>query len=185
MDGLGGRRERWLRPWWGDALRSARLTRPDQHTTLFIHSHALAVDEFLLERLQRLIIELKLHLERPVRHPLALTEEVNNLIEDGIQVHLLPSRGPHCRRLAKTEPNLWTALCTTAGGERKGHSEDEPRQHGDAGHDRSSSIIPSISMFSSSTAHTVIGIAGGSAGCCVILPPLHRRAPPARAWRAP
>jgi hypothetical protein len=68
---------------------------------IFIHCHALAVDEFLLEGLESLIVELELHLERPIRHPLALTEKVDNLIKDSVKVHRAPSctvggdAGPH------------------------------------------------------------------------------------------
>jgi hypothetical protein len=54
----------------------------------------LAVDEFLLERLQGLVIEVKLRLEGPVRHTLALTEEVDNMIKEGVKVHLVASLGP-------------------------------------------------------------------------------------------
>jgi hypothetical protein len=68
---------------------------------IFIHCHALAVDEFLLEGLESLIVEMELHLERPIRHPLALTEKVDNLIKDSVKVHRAPSctvggdAGPH------------------------------------------------------------------------------------------
>jgi hypothetical protein len=51
----------------------------------------VGIEEFLFERLQGLIIQMKLDLECPTCHPLALVQEVNNLIEDGIKVHLGPS----------------------------------------------------------------------------------------------
>jgi hypothetical protein len=51
----------------------------------------LGLDEFVLERFERLVIQLELDLERAIRHPLALTEQVYHLIQDGIQVHVEPS----------------------------------------------------------------------------------------------
>jgi hypothetical protein len=51
----------------------------------------MRVEEFVFEILEGGIIELKLPLECPVRHTLPLTEEVDDVIEDGIKVHLGPS----------------------------------------------------------------------------------------------
>jgi hypothetical protein len=53
----------------------------------------MGVEEFVLEILEGGIIELKLPLECPVRHTLTLTEEVDDLIEEGIKVHLVASLG--------------------------------------------------------------------------------------------
>jgi len=53
----------------------------------------MGVEEFVLEILEGGIIELKLPLECPVRHTLALTEQVDDLIEEGIKVHLVASLG--------------------------------------------------------------------------------------------
>jgi hypothetical protein len=54
----------------------------------------LAVDEFLPERLQGLVVEVKVHFERPIRHTLALAEEVYHLIEEGVKIHWAASLGP-------------------------------------------------------------------------------------------
>ena len=50
----------------------------------------MGIEEFVFERLQGLFIQVELDLEGPVRHTLALTQEVHDLIEDGVEVHPIP-----------------------------------------------------------------------------------------------
>src|SRR2546422_3148424 len=47
--------------------------------------------EFRLERVQGLLIEDELHLERPIRRPAAAREQLDYLVHDGKQVHHRPS----------------------------------------------------------------------------------------------
>jgi hypothetical protein len=64
-------------------------------------------EEFVFEIVEGVVIELKLALQRPICHPLTLTEEVNDVIKDGIKVHRAPScqcggdSGPMATRLSK------------------------------------------------------------------------------------
>jgi hypothetical protein len=51
-------------------------------------------NDLLLEGLQVLVIQMELELEGPIRDPAALAEEVENLIEHGIEVHEPPSVCP-------------------------------------------------------------------------------------------
>jgi hypothetical protein len=50
----------------------------------------VGIEEFVLEIVEGVLVEVKLTLECPVRHALPLTEEVNNLIKDGVKVHRRP-----------------------------------------------------------------------------------------------
>jgi hypothetical protein len=47
----------------------------------------LCVEEFVLEIIKGLLIQVKLALERPIRHTLALAQEIDNVIEEGVEVH--------------------------------------------------------------------------------------------------
>ena len=47
----------------------------------------MALNEFVLHILQGRLIELELPLEGAIRHALALTEERDDLIQNGIKVH--------------------------------------------------------------------------------------------------
>src|SRR5215813_2615463 len=53
----------------------------------------MRVEEFVLEILEGSIIELKLPLQRSICHTLALAQEVNHVIKEGIKVHLVSSLG--------------------------------------------------------------------------------------------
>jgi hypothetical protein len=47
----------------------------------------LRVEEFLFEIIEGLLIQVKLALERAIRHTLALAQEIDNVIEEGVEVH--------------------------------------------------------------------------------------------------
>src|SRR5262249_17455974 len=77
---------------------------PDQDAPVFVHRQTSGVDEFVLDCLQGFIIQMELDLERSICNALALAEEIDDLIEDGVKAHL--------------------ALCSTwagDGGPRAGH----------------------------------------------------------------
>jgi len=48
---------------------------------VLISRELLGLDEFVLERFEGLLIQMKLHLECPICHALPVTKEVNNLIK--------------------------------------------------------------------------------------------------------
>src|SRR5262249_39819303 len=62
-------------------------TCPDQHAPVVIPGDLLCVEEFILEIIEGLLIQVKLALERPIRHTLALAQEIDNVIEEGVEVH--------------------------------------------------------------------------------------------------
>jgi hypothetical protein len=47
----------------------------------------LRVEEFVLEVIEGLLIQVKLALERPIRHTLTLAQEIDNVIEESVEVH--------------------------------------------------------------------------------------------------
>jgi hypothetical protein len=50
----------------------------------------MCVEEFVLEIAEGRLVQVKLPLQRPIRHALPLSQESNGLIEDGIKVHQVP-----------------------------------------------------------------------------------------------
>jgi hypothetical protein len=89
--GLVGRRVRRLG--WSDhrGHRRAGAARPDQDAPVLIHRQFFGIDQVLFEVFQRLVIELQPPFQHPIREALFPLEEPDNLIEDGIVVHHLPS----------------------------------------------------------------------------------------------
>jgi hypothetical protein len=75
-------RSRGVRCW--DGLRG---THPDQHTSVLILGDLLRVEEFVLEIIEGLLIQVKLALERPIRYTLTLAQEIDHVIEEGVEVH--------------------------------------------------------------------------------------------------
>ena len=53
----------------------------------------LGLDELVLERLQRLIIQMKLHFEGSICDALTLAQEVGHLVEECVKVHPAPFAG--------------------------------------------------------------------------------------------
>jgi hypothetical protein len=47
----------------------------------------LRVEEFVLEIIEGLLIQVKLALERPICHTPALAQEIDNVIEECVEVH--------------------------------------------------------------------------------------------------
>jgi hypothetical protein len=74
----GGEQWRW---------RRGNAPCPDQDAPALISGHLVRVQEFVLQIVQGLLIQLKLALECPIRHPLTLAQEIDDLIEEGIKVH--------------------------------------------------------------------------------------------------
>src|SRR5262245_9920065 len=76
------RHELWCR-WRGRRyLHRCRycVTSPTQASALVIDHLRVSIEEFILEIVEGVLVEVKLTLECPVRHALPLTEEVKNLI---------------------------------------------------------------------------------------------------------
>src|SRR5882724_3596104 len=69
------------------------FARPDEHALLFIHRHALAVNELVFERLQVRLVQLELELEGSVGQASATLEHRDRLVEDLLKSHRPPSRG--------------------------------------------------------------------------------------------
>jgi hypothetical protein len=91
------RRLCWDRDGYGS---DTSIADPDEDFAALVDRQPLAFDEFDLHILQERVIELKLALEGPICHTLALAQKVHNLIEDCVEVHLVPSStvsGGHCR----------------------------------------------------------------------------------------
>ena len=84
MSGLAGQGRDWR----------TSVTRPHEHLPLLIDGELLDANQLNFQILQVVVIELKLALECPIGDPLPLTEEVKNLIEEGVKVHLVSSLGP-------------------------------------------------------------------------------------------
>jgi hypothetical protein len=59
--------------------------------SLLIHGETLTLDEFNLEVFDRLVIELKLPLERAIGHPPPLAQEGGHLIHHRDKVHPVSS----------------------------------------------------------------------------------------------
>src|SRR5262249_26957964 len=76
------------RRWCHDRSRGrSRVPNPDQHGLALIDGHALALKEFDLQILQRLIIELELPRERAIGDTAALAQQRDHLIHHDDKVH--------------------------------------------------------------------------------------------------
>ena len=95
IGGRVGQRDMLGRLDWGSRWRGCRVSvaRPEQSSALLITHLRMRVEEFVLEILEGGIIELKLPLQRSICHTLALAQEVNHVIKEGIKVHLVSSLG--------------------------------------------------------------------------------------------
>ena len=76
---------------WGQALGGLRATRPDQDSTVLIDGEPLALDEFVLEILQIVVVEVELALERAIGHAPTALEHGDRLVEDLLKGHRPPS----------------------------------------------------------------------------------------------
>src|SRR5215510_589723 len=88
---LGRRPLHRLGRWRGRRWGVAYVSDPDQHVTILIHCHALGFDEFILQHLKGLVIELELKLQRSVGDPSSLPQKGHDLIQHVVKVHLRPS----------------------------------------------------------------------------------------------
>ena len=70
---------------------SSARTRPDQHAAVLIDREPLALDEFVLQVFQMLVIELELALEGAIGHAPPALEHGNRLVEDLLKGHRPPS----------------------------------------------------------------------------------------------
>ena len=75
----------------GRGDRRRRVPRPDEDRALLIHRQALARDEFELQVLERLVIELELQLEGPIGQAAPLAQKGDRLIDDRDKVHPVSS----------------------------------------------------------------------------------------------
>ena len=69
----------------------ARTSCPDQHPTVFIHSQALALDQFGFQIFQICIVELELPLEGAIGQAPPALEHGYRLVEDLLKGHRPPS----------------------------------------------------------------------------------------------
>src|SRR4029453_5648754 len=58
---------------------------------VFVRGHALGFDEFILQHLKGLVIQLELKLQRAVGDPSSLSEERQDLVEHCVKIHHRPS----------------------------------------------------------------------------------------------
>src|SRR5439155_6016037 len=63
----GASRYLWLGSRWGGARGHVCTARPDQHFPIFIHRDPLALNEFSLQVLQVVVIQVELALEGAIR----------------------------------------------------------------------------------------------------------------------
>jgi hypothetical protein len=82
----GRLRSRRTRCWEG-----LRGTCPDQHASVLISGDLLRVEEFVLKIIEGLLIQVKLALERPIRHTLALVQGIDKVIEECVEIHRISS----------------------------------------------------------------------------------------------
>ena len=75
----------------GGGRGAGRPPSPDEHAALFVHCQALAVNEFVLEVVERRVIELELALEGAVGQATPLAQEGHRLIHHRDKVHLATS----------------------------------------------------------------------------------------------
>src|SRR5262249_28271980 len=89
----------WLGSRWGGARRHVRTACPHQHFPIFIHSEPLALNEFGLQVLQIVVIQVELALEGSIRQAPAALQEGNRLIKEFLKGHHCPSTGCEACRI--------------------------------------------------------------------------------------
>src|SRR5262249_16688414 len=73
-----------------------RGTRRDQYASVLSYGYLLGIEEFMSEIIESLLIQVKLALERPIRHTLTLAQEIDNMINKGVKVHRVSSARLYC-----------------------------------------------------------------------------------------
>jgi hypothetical protein len=82
---IGGRVGEWRLyrsfHWSGEHGGSgASVANPDEDTIVLIPSDLVRIEEFVLEGLQGVVVQVKLHFERAIRHPAPLAQERDHLV---------------------------------------------------------------------------------------------------------
>ena len=72
---------------WCAGRGHVRPARPDQHCPIFIHRESLALNEFGLQVLQIVVIQVELALEGSIRQAPAALQEGKRLIEELLKGH--------------------------------------------------------------------------------------------------
>ena len=70
----------------------AGTARPDQHGMVLVHSESEHLDDFGFQIVKVGVIEMKLALEGPIRHPAPALEHVEGAIQHLLKGHRPPSR---------------------------------------------------------------------------------------------
>jgi hypothetical protein len=71
---------------WG-FWQCASVSRPHEHGARLVDRNLMHLNELRLERVQRLVIEVELHPQRPIGHPPAAPEHLDHLVDHCEQVH--------------------------------------------------------------------------------------------------
>ena len=71
--------------------RCRHVAGPDQDVAILINGHLLGLDEFVLEIIEGVIVQLELPLERAIGHPAATLEHGQGLVENLLKGHGRPS----------------------------------------------------------------------------------------------
>ena len=100
------RRDGWR--WGGGAVGR---TGPDQDFAVFIHGQLLAMDEFLLEILEKRIVQIKLPFEGAIGHAPSTLEHGNRLVQNLLEGH---GQRPPAARLP-IQPHLGDATAVVEG----------------------------------------------------------------------
>ena len=89
--------------WWHRCT-----THPDQDTAVLIHCQALAVNEFVLEGLEVLVIELEVQLEGPIGQASPPLQHGHRLVQHLLKGHGLPLPVAWDSRIASFDPHRTT-----------------------------------------------------------------------------
>src|SRR5215510_3947285 len=96
---------------------------PDQATALIIDHVGVRVEEFLLEGLQVVVVQLELEPECPVRHPPSTLEHSDRLVENLLEGHRRPStalalvpRQSNVRHGGVSRESAWRVYQESGGG---------------------------------------------------------------------
>ena len=117
--GVQGRQRRGC----GDHDRHG-VARPDQHAPILINGEPLALNEFGLQVLKTIVIQVELALERSIRQTPSALQEGNRLIEEFLKGHRCPSTGCEASRIQVWEYGYLLSLFVL---QRAGKGKQEVR----------------------------------------------------------
>jgi hypothetical protein len=83
---LGSRRWCWLSRLRGNCLSACWVTNPNE-TSSFVIDNWVHIEDFVLQIVEVVVIEIKSSLEGTIRYPSLAFQEVDNLGEDFIEGH--------------------------------------------------------------------------------------------------